>query len=459
VERSEVELTQIDLEGKVERRILVLGSAPHTKTITAYTWDNLPKRINVADYDVVILNLVPFLEKQFARSVKLETLPGYEQFAQLLFSDASETIAIGNPSIEIGSNPYQRITWWLPPIFPKFSLASGEAIRSVVPEFNYYFKNVKRWYFHTTSQFNRAFHYNDYLPFLHPIASNLHCQVAPVAQTRYKRPIAFRLMFQAVFENTEGIQEKLKESGSIIWLPPTTEISDYEAVNLILRERYNLSLEDEPPTWAERFRLPLQIPIETNIFHLQQEIKQLEEKLIVAQQELEGAVQFRKLLYEQGVDGLEPVVRDALRELGAFVDDPPPKENREDGRLVDPTGRKGMLEIKGRTKSISLADVRQLDQWVRDALLGEENWESKGIFIANTYCDRPPEQRGDPFPSNCIEKAKIANQCLITTTQLFLALCSHQKGELDIAAFWNTVFGTDGVCSLPEMERPEVAGE
>lgn len=106
VKTSEVEVTQIDVEGQVERRILVLGSAPHTKTITAYTWDNLPKGINVADYDIVILNLVPFLEKQFAQRMKVETLPRNEQFTRLLFSCGSEIIAIGDPLTPFGNQSF-----------------------------------------------------------------------------------------------------------------------------------------------------------------------------------------------------------------------------------------------------------------------------------------------------------------------------------------------------------------
>ena len=173
--------------------------------------------------------------------------------------------------------------------------------------------------------------------------------------------------------------------------------------------------------------------------------------MTTAQQGLHNASRFRKLLYEQGVEGLEPVVRDTLRELGAIVCDPPPKENREDGRLKAPTGQIGMLEIKGRTKSLSLGDVRQLEQWVRDAS-SQENLVSKGILIANMYCGQPPKLRDNPFPSNCIDSAKIANLCLMTTTQLFRALCSYQREELDVAEFWNTVFNTDGKCPLPELE-------
>jgi hypothetical protein len=449
----------LDQEGAskyTNKRILVLGSAPHTRRVTAYTWDNLPKPLNVADYDVVIINLEPLSDKELAGSVNPETLPSIEQFARLLFSHESEIIIIGYPEIMIGGKSSQvPATWWLPS-FPRFVYDPGDAIRDVEPEFSYYFQYVREWSFFATPEYagSRFYPLHNYLRLVDPQADDLSISLNPIAQTRFQKPIAFELRFQierTIESYTSRQTVILKESGSVIWLPGATKISNYDAVDIILKERYDLQFEQAPPDWVEAYKLPEQIPIEEEISYHEQEIQRLKNELATAQQSLQDASRFRRLLYEQHVDGLEPVVRDALRELGATVSDPPPKENREDGRLTAPAGQIGMLEIKGRTKSLALADVRQLDQWVRDALI-QDNLESKGILIANMYCGQPPELRDNPFPSNCIDSAKRANICLMTTTQLFRALCSHQREELDIAEFWNTVFNTDGVCSLPELE-------
>ncbi len=85
---------QENVKKHINKRILVLGSAPHARSVTTYTWDNLPQYLNVADYDVVILNLIPLLNEELARGLKLETLPSWEQFVRLLFSDDSEIIVI-----------------------------------------------------------------------------------------------------------------------------------------------------------------------------------------------------------------------------------------------------------------------------------------------------------------------------------------------------------------------------
>ena len=461
----------LDQEGAskhTNKRILVLGSAPHTRRVTAYTWDNLPKPLNVADYDVTVLNLEPLCDEELCDRVNIHALPSMEQFARLLFSHESEIIIIGDARISIGGRSSNvLVNRWFP-IFPSFDSDHGDAICDVDPEFTYYFQYVREWSYFSTSVYKESRSNPDYARLVNPQADNLKLSLKPIAQTRFQKPIAFRLRFQIVrtivpeqlrqtmmalkdVPSSLKKTEILKESGNVIWLPRATKISDYDAIDLILKERYGLQFEQAPPQWVAAYKLPEQIPIEEEISHHEQEIQRLKNELTTAQQRLQDVSRFRKLLYEQGVEGLEPVVRDALRELGAKVNDPGSNENREDGQLIAPDGQIGMLEIKGRTKSLALADVRQLDQWVRDALI-QDNLESKGILIANMYCGQPPELRDDPFPSNCIDSAKRANICLMTTTQLFRALCSHQREELDVAEFWNTVFNTDGVCPLPELE-------
>lgn len=431
-----------------EKRILVLGSAPHTRLVHAYTWDKLPSDLNVADYDVVILNLVPCLDEQFARQMNPDRLPSWQQFARLLFSKDSEVIFIGIPPGRriLSDSPFMNLPSWLP-ITPAFIFESGETVQDTEPEFDYYFRHVRRWSFYATCGYDtwHPSHFSGYCYIAHPQANNMTPKVRSLAQTRFQKPIAFELGFQAI--GSKG--SALAKSGRVIWLPPPTEISDYEAVDLILREQYGLRFEQAPPDWVEDYTLPLQMPIEAEIVQYEDEIRQLEDKLTAAQGRLQEVTRFRKLLYEQG-EGLERAVRDALRELGAQVQDPQSRAG-EDGRLIDPSNRVGVLEIKGRVGSLHLNDVRQIDRWVRDAIAAE-NRPIKGILIANMYCGEPPSQRETLFPDDRVRTAERYEVCLMTTTQLFRALCKHQLGELDVTAFWDTIFSTSGVCQLPELD-------
>jgi hypothetical protein len=456
-------LTEVNKNQQGDRRILVLGSTPHSRLITAYTWDNLPQHLNVADYDVIILNLVPFTNEEFARNIDLDLLPSGLQFVRHLFSEGSEIIAIGVPDILVGNNPYVPVDWWLP-INLRFISETGEEIRDIQPDFAFYFDHIRRWCFYADAeQWPRPIEDPGYLKSIHPRANLLIADKTDLAQTRFQRAIGMEVQFRAVHFRERGVFtsnedpfdiKELLTSGRAIWLPPPTEITAYEAINLILHERYGLQFERPAPAWLEQFKLPNQPPIEAEITRYEEEIERLESKSLEARQRLEEAARLQGILYEQGEDVLEPLVRDALRELEAVVDDPPPRKGREDGRLVDPAGRNGMLEVKGRTGTLRLTDVRQLNQWVQDALV-EEDWNSKGILIANLNLEGQPGQRGEIFPSNCIGAAERASICLMTTTQLFNALCSHQRGELDLIGFWDTTFNTNGVCQLPELESPE----
>ncbi len=457
-----------------KRRILVLGSTSHPMAVTSYTWDMVPPNLNVADYDVVILNFTPFLDEQDDPGVPYENLPDREQFVRLMFSKASEIIAIGSPESKIllnySSKPYVRmpsavprsavgntadrpskrhyenVTWWLPSK-PVCIFDGGEQIEVVDKSFSFYFQRLNRWSYHITGLVRSDSYW----------ASHIHAEMQPIAETRFQRAIACQIEFKEVEKDGSKHAPTTKvtaRSGPVIWLPPPTEITAEEAINLILKERNGLRFEKVAPEWITAYQLPAEVPIEAEMRRLREEIRQLEAAYLLTEQQLKTEARFRKLLYEQGEDALEPVVRDALRLLGAHVIDPV-RRGVEDGTLVDPFGRGGLLEIKGRSGPLKFEDVRQLDFWVRSKLAEEDAVAPKGVLIANLFCSNPPGRRGVVFPDNCVRAAQRLEICLVTTTQLFNALLLHQQGILDVERFWNAVYNTNGVCLLPELPLPE----
>ena len=97
-----------------DRRILILGSASHSKLVTAYEWHKLPQKLNVSDFDTLILDFSRFQDREYARSIDIKLLPSWRQFARHVFSTDSEVIAIGSPRFSLGTNPFVESTWWLP---------------------------------------------------------------------------------------------------------------------------------------------------------------------------------------------------------------------------------------------------------------------------------------------------------------------------------------------------------
>jgi hypothetical protein len=458
-------------------RVLVFGSAPHGRSVHAYKWDRLPPELNVADYDVLILNLVPFQYEMpdvaWNNLIKV-TNNQWEPLARLLFSANSEILVIGQPVVQKKHGVTVAVDNWLP-FKPEINFGSGQEMREIVEPFNYYFRHVRTWNFYATNEFVEGVGVTKYLKVVCPRATHLTAHLIPLAQTRFQRPVAFQIEFRAYYLSSsittdysrwqltayfdyleDQHMDPVLYSGDVIWLAPPTEISDREAVNLVLQERYGIVFEEALPDWAPLFKLPAELPIEKQIDQINSQLSDLMQALEAQQQRLAHKGRFRKLLYE-GDAALEPVVHEALRELGAQVEEPE-RAGHEDGRATDASGRNYMLEVKGRTGTLQLKDVRQLHQWVEDAI-HEDDWESKGLLIANLHREIAPGHRVDPFPDNCIRAAERYGYCLMTTTQLYRALADHQRGELDLNEFWDTTYKTSGVCPLPELEPVEVVEE
>jgi hypothetical protein len=436
----------------ITRRILVLGSANHSRLVTAYLWDKLPRNLNVSDFDTVILNFTPFQNSEFAQKINVDFIPDWRQFARLIFSDESEVIAIGSPMFQLGTdvlgtNSTLHFDWWLP-FVPLFIAESGAVIKDIHPEFNYYFALVRHWsfYLHALVTKPEAF-VSQFAVGAHPQANSISvASNIALATTRFQRPIGLNMRF---YLNHGG--SPMKGSGPVYWLPEPTEVTTSEAIDLILRERYGFQFERTPPTWITEFPLPSQEPIVQEIGVKELQIVELTSQLAAAKGRLVEASKFQKLLYEQGEDVLEPIVRAGLRELGANVDEPK-QRGREDGRLIDPSGRQGMLEVKGRSGNLRLSDVRELDNWVRDALV-VEGWESKGVLIVNLQCDEDPRARREFISTNCAEGAIRSEISILTTGQLFQALVADRQGRLNRKHFWDEVFLAKGLCSLPDYNQ------
>jgi len=445
-----------------QKRILILGSGPHSQNVFAFTWDKLPDDLNVANYDVVILNLIPLFNRKYLQHVDIAKLPSFQQFVRLLFSKDTELLAIGigHPGFRLSEKPFRSLLWWFP-LAPLFEMGQGATTEMKDPNFQFYFKYIKKWH---SLIFHKQIHQNNsdetlmaVRKIVHPDTNEIARKIQPIAESRDGAYIAFEIRYAALQVFDRGRygpgqkipQDKnLRESGPIIWLPPTTEISVYDSINLILKERYGIIIDQSPPSWVNNYRLPRQVQLFFEITTYQQQIEAVKREMHAAIERLKRETYYTQLLYGQGTDILEPVVRDTFRVLGALVEDP--TCNNEDGRMCDPSGRHFVIEIKGRTKTAKYDDVRQLNQWVDD-IIHKEGKQTKGILVMNAYCNMPPSDRKTAFEDNCVKFAEQRDFCLLTSTQLFNALLLFQEEKLDITQFWDCLYHAKGMCSLPEL--------
>jgi hypothetical protein len=72
--------------------------------------------------------------------------------------------------------------------------------------------------------------------------------------------------------------------------------------------------------------------------------------------------------------------------------------------------------------------------------------------VAGRNREASASQHAGPVPDNCVRLSERFGYCLVTTSQVFNALRAHQRGELDVEGFWQTIFDTSGVCPLPELD-------
>lgn len=80
-----------------QENILVLDARPATRAVQSFSWDELPDGLNIADFDVVIMDLVPLMvQPDLATRVNQDSLPNPSQIMrQMRNLDSGAIIVIG----------------------------------------------------------------------------------------------------------------------------------------------------------------------------------------------------------------------------------------------------------------------------------------------------------------------------------------------------------------------------
>jgi len=441
-EKSEVKVPN-NVDG-VEKRILVISSMiGKLASVKTVTWsEELP---NIADFDVVLMDLVSLYSEIENNTIELDDLnyPNIEAVANLVGSNG-ELIVIACPATHLEQGYCSKQLYWWSPIPIENRLERGSSIDLVKDtRFQEYIEQgIKKW-----------FYYLDLIKREAKIKSDsvdierlwLEYDIEPIALNRYGRPIA--ASFSLTAKRKKFFEKEVRAtqtSGPVTILPPPTEFTIEEAIRLILAKLYGVALESVEPGWLRNYKVPGEDELEMGIRSSEQKIEEKKKKIKQKTKRLKDLTKFKKLLTETG-DALEEIVWDTLEELGATVERPD-EPNKEDGWFTDYKGRKAVLEIKGKMKSIATKDVRELDDWVSDRL--EKGEEYKGILFGNHFRGDPLEKRGEAFPPDVIRFAEKKNQCIVTTTQLFEAFKRVKTGKMKAETIFDKLMETNGVCEL-----------
>jgi hypothetical protein len=430
-------------------KVLVISEGDFPKEVESITWEDIGNGTipNIAEFDIVILNFVR-MTPQKAKYIVDPYERGLRSIHNLLWS-GSELILItdGEQRVTTVDQVTTNIFRILPVSIP-FVKESGETILVEDEKYrDYYETHVDHW----------NFYIKDECKFQEDIAKKLlsekewteysssMCQLSKViARNGFNKPVSFSIKYGFTRRNSD----KIRLSGLLTILQAPDKTESAESAIKTLLSNYGIHIKSKAPTWTNDFKVPGEESVGREIKQLEEDKIKTEEKIRSKEAEKEEITRYKELLFEDG-DELRDIVWDTLDQVGFKVNKH--DEYKEDGSIQE--GKEvAVLEIKGREKSLTTGDVRQLDDWITDYTL-REGKEPIGILIGNHYRLKKPESRNEPFPPDVLRyvKANSRKLSLITTFQLFEIFCRIKNEKLDADTVRKGIMRNEGVFDLESI--------
>lgn len=230
-------------------------------------------------------------------------------------------------------------------------------------------------------------------------------------------------------------------NGDIIFLPLSEHTN---AANILVKcaTKVRRKIKDrEKPDWLSKYKVPNETDWLVSLNVIQKQIDDLTVKKQTMQSELDAKTVIKQLLYE-GDEPLEDAVKIAFEELGFSTD----KKDKID-LLIKSNEGEAIVEVIGSEKAIDIKKLRQLIEY-----LDRENKNKfvtkSGVLVANHYMAIEPDTRDEPFTDALVHASKELDICLLTTIELFSALCKAREGILDKATIRKKILTCVGICKV-----------
>jgi len=433
-------------------KILVIANGNYPKEVTSVSFIEASsgKIPNIAEYDIVIIDLVKV--DSFKGEVIMESPQLSKKCIHNLLWAGHELILITDGNYQHiptgkGGSYYTTILRHLP-IQINLTTESGNIVIVKEEPYGEYHK------IHVGNQWNY---------YLIPNQENLNIPDASVKElfakneirnswfdckleknlaiNGFERPISFSV----IYEKCDKITRRLINSGQITFLQPPNKTKSVESAIKTLLSNYGIHIETRAPIWVLERKVPGEGEKEKEIKKLKDDSLKIEKTLEIKEIEKKDLTRFKKLLYEKG-DELRDIVWDALEDIGFKVNKY--DDGKEDG-AIENNSKDVVLEIKGHNKSCTTDDVRQLDDWIGD-YTSRKGIEPSGLLIVNHYCLQEPSNRGEPFPSDVMRyvKARSTKISLMTTYQLFTIYCDVKNDKLEVKTIKKKIIENEGIFKL-----------
>lgn len=394
------------------KKILVIG-IDNISGVDCIGWD-MEEPPNIPDYDNVILNVVSMSNYE----VRAQTQKKIKSSLEILLNSKGSLVAIGCPrkNINVRNFPYgendvvdQFNYQWLPFEIGIYNESGDTTI---------FDGDLLKEYFRYVKSCNYFFRLGD---------DKLN--VYDWVKNRYGELLA-------------GTIQK-GSGGPLVFLPCPTEISDVEAVQFILKTFFEVTPETSPPDWTNSVKIPGLEDIERRIIGNEGKINNLSEANRKLEKKASDLKKYQKLLYETG-SALEEIVRDSFILLNHKPESPKFKEEY----IIKSGNKIGIIECKGKEKSISRKDFRQLLDYHKEYQIDFDG-DFKGILIGNAWRLKPVKDRNkNEFPTFPDDVKRIAEKndfALLSTVELFNIICRFIEKKIESKEIIKKIFEAKGV--------------
>lgn len=428
-------------------KICVLGSKHRNVDLSLNWYDEIPY---LANYELLIINTITLNGEYFKKE--------YQKFRELKNNIFNMLMIDNKKVIIIYGGPISFL-----PICPVINKFKDADILSCTIESHFfeYIKNITH-----SSFYIEEILFDDFFN----LTKNLSAQAYPFAKDitgfnysqtniiknkgNYLVGTSLKMILLGESYNGSFTESyKIYSTGEITFLPPSTNISTEENIDLLLQKLIGIENKEIEPVWIDKILLPNLGDIEGRIYDVTDNIQKEREEIKKLEKERSDLTYFRNLLWTKG-PVLEKVVLDSLIFLGFDDLSKIRSEELEDGVFKFKTKcnyELGILEIKGSDNRTSLANLTQCNKWVEDYLLDNKN--GKGVFITNQ--NRLKElslsiSNRSHFEPNELEYAKTRKICIIPTFEIFNVVILKLNGDPSITreAIEEKIIATDGLFKL-----------
>lgn len=422
-----------------EMKTLVVGSLRY-EHVTSILWAKLAS-VNILDFDIILLFL-PSLDIATVHAIGTGELFKLQRtFAQYLASDG-ELIVLGAPPFPDDSNDQ----WlWCP--VPLVSLAQkGDTVEIRGDKFPNILSRLKSWdcvyqiHPHNPGQILAMVLSNG--------LANLTFECTPYAQNRAGGVLAARYTYFTSIRR----DERHDWPGSVTVLPHFPSDEPHSVVATTLVDILGKPQSEGAPEWLSSIPMPSVTPIDLRVAELRQEISNLENEV---KQQLEEKVRlesFKRLLYISSFE-FEDLIAECLGLLGATIK---PARYSQEEFVMEWEGAVFLAECKGVSKSISLAHLRQVQDYVLK-YEEDEGTAGKGILFGNAWRDLPPGERNTNdrpiFPGNVIERAQQLGVALVSSIDFFYAFSRFLNKEVSGKKILSTITNANGMTDLSNLNN------